>query len=603
MTHHHQPFSPASGADTFLSHRGFNVPDPFAPRQRPGASFVNAILATTLFRCWHILVLFSAWSTLITVLNSQGYRLHIQATLLTVLGTVLGFVISYRTTSSFERYNEGRRLWSLIIYSSRAFARTVWFHVPDPESADKAAMEDAKMRALIEKKTVINLLEAFAVAVKHYLRGEDGIYYQDLYYLVKFLPGYALPAGRPGGFSMDDPGSVPVPHSPPPPLPLPISAATSHATPTISIPPLDSVLNSAQSPVTTMNPLSSLSPTTTTAMPNPSGINLLHQRSTANSASASGTLLPLPVTSPKKVNTNAGSGANGATTTTTTKTTTTIQEPLKSPPKSPGHRSIGMSIRSAARASFGAWDRDKFILSREEESLLLPATMPPDYHIFDLFPFSLLVRWLTEKGREVKGKKAARLRAKMRRNISHNVPLEISLYLSSYVAAIQRRKACDVPTLNILLASLNQLVESLTGLERILTTPIPFSYSIHLWVVTILYCLALPFQLWTSLGWITIPATIVSCFIFFGFLVAGEEIENPFGYDKNDLNLDHFTHNIIRNELRAVTSAPPPEPEKWAFSAENNMVFSSNVEMDERLAPEDWMKRGMGPMRVALATV
>lgn len=46
------------------------------------------------------------------------------------LGTVLGFVISYRTTSSFERYNEGRRFWSAIILGSRTFARIVWFHVP-----------------------------------------------------------------------------------------------------------------------------------------------------------------------------------------------------------------------------------------------------------------------------------------------------------------------------------------------------------------------------------------------------------------------------------------------------------------------------------------
>lgn len=38
-------------------------------------------------------------------------------------------MISYRTTSSFERYNEGRRLWSQIIFASRTFARTVWFHV------------------------------------------------------------------------------------------------------------------------------------------------------------------------------------------------------------------------------------------------------------------------------------------------------------------------------------------------------------------------------------------------------------------------------------------------------------------------------------------
>jgi hypothetical protein len=37
--------------------------------------------------------------------------------------------------------------------------------------------DEAKARTLIEKKTAINLLEAFAVAIKHYLRGEDGIYY------------------------------------------------------------------------------------------------------------------------------------------------------------------------------------------------------------------------------------------------------------------------------------------------------------------------------------------------------------------------------------------------------------------------------------------
>jgi hypothetical protein len=38
---------------------------------------------------------------------------------------------------------------------------------------------------------------------------------------------------------------------------------------------------------------------------------------------------------------------------------------------------------------------------------------------------------------------------------------------------------------------------------------------------------------------------------------------DPFGYDKNDLNLDHFTHNIIRNELRAITSSAPPLPDRW----------------------------------------
>ena len=55
--------------------------------------------------------------------------------------------------------------------------------------------------------------------------------------------------------------------------------------------------------------------------------------------------------------------------------------------------------------------------------------------------------------------------------------------------------------------ALLSLTDSLAGLERILTTPIPFSYSIHLWVVTVIYCLALPFQIWKTMGWITIPGT------------------------------------------------------------------------------------------------
>lgn len=99
------------------------------------------------------------------------------------------------------------------------------------------------------------------------------------------------------------------------------------------------------------------------------------------------------------------------------------------------------------------------------------------------------------------------------------------LWQSSYISALQARKAIDAPTSGEhlhgrwpdlyscpsggLLNALLSLTDSLTGLERILTTPIPFSYSIHLWVVTTIYCLVLPFQIWKTLGWITIPGTTV----------------------------------------------------------------------------------------------
>ncbi|KAK0217115.1 Bestrophin, RFP-TM, chloride channel-domain-containing protein [Armillaria fumosa] len=517
-------------ADT-ISHKGFSVPDPFAPRQSPRGTFVSAVLATALFRCWHILIFFSAWGTLITILNHQGHELYFASTLLTVVGTVLGFVISYRTTSSFERYNEGRRLWSQIILASRTFARTVWFHIPDPPATESASAEELKARAMVEKKTVVNLLEAYAVAIKHYLRGEDGIYYKDLYYLVKFLPAYALPPGIP---SYPDQKEMDEGHS---------------------LAPTDSPLR----PTANGNRQSL----------DPSGGNILHHRTSVSSASSPAGL-PLPATSPisrKPV----------------------FLESVRSPePK--GHHADP--------------HKDKMILTKADEVYLLPASMPPKYHLFDLFPFSLFIQLLTKRGKEIKGKKAARIRAKMRdRGVSHNLPLEISLYLSSYISALQIRKTMDVPTTNTLLAALNQLVDSLTGLERILTTPIPFSYSIHLWVVTILYNLCLPFQIWQPLGWITIPASSILSFIFFGFLVAGEEIENPFGYDKNDLNMDHFTSNIIRNELRAITSAAAPDPARWAFAPENDLLFATNYNKDERVSPEEWTRRGSAQMQAAASFI
>ena len=56
---------------------------------------VNAILATAFFRCWHWMVMFTGWSTIITTLHLLKIcNLSIQSTLLTVLGTVLGCTYS-----------------------------------------------------------------------------------------------------------------------------------------------------------------------------------------------------------------------------------------------------------------------------------------------------------------------------------------------------------------------------------------------------------------------------------------------------------------------------------------------------------------------------
>lgn len=91
------------------------------------------------------------------------------------------------------------------------------------------------------------------------------------------------------------------------------------------------------------------------------------------------------------------------------------------------------------------------------------------------------------------------------------------------------------------LAALNDV---LTGTDRVLTTPLPIAYTIAISQITWVYVFMLPFQLWNLMGWVTIPATMVASYIILGILFIGQEIENPFGSDVNDLPLETFCEQI-----------------------------------------------------------
>jgi len=82
-------------------------------------------------------------------------------------------------------------------------------------------------------------------------------------------------------------------------------------------------------------------------------------------------------------------------------------------------------------------------------------------------------------------------------------------------------------------------VGCLTSFEKVLRTPIPLAYSVHLHHMTWLYLIALPYQIIERLGWWTILVVAFAAFSFVGILEIGREIENPFGYDANDLVRDN----------------------------------------------------------------
>ena len=126
-------------------------------------------------------------------------------------------------------------------------------------------------------------------------------------------------------------------------------------------------------------------------------------------------------------------------------------------------------------------------------------------------------------------------------------PLQIAFWIGDY---LQQQHECDRANtyqLTGMLKLLDTMVDVLGGCERILKTPVPLAYSIHLKQLLLIYCLALPFQIVNDLNWWTGFLTSLISFTVFGIEEIGIEIENPFGHDPNDLPLDTICNNMYRN--------------------------------------------------------
>jgi ion channel-forming bestrophin family protein len=97
------------------------------------------------------------------------------------------------------------------------------------------------------------------------------------------------------------------------------------------------------------------------------------------------------------------------------------------------------------------------------------------------------------------------------------------------------------------------------GCERIKATPLPFAYTLLLHRTAYLFCVLLPFALAGALGWWTPLLVITICYTFFGLDALGDELEDPFGQEVNDLPLDAMVRVIERELLDALgrTDLPP----------------------------------------------
>lgn len=146
------------------------------------------------------------------------------------------------------------------------------------------------------------------------------------------------------------------------------------------------------------------------------------------------------------------------------------------------------------------------------------------------------------------------------------------------------------------MTAISALTDTQSSAERVLTTPLPLGYNILISQIVLLYVYLLPFQLWGALKMLTIPGTIAAAYIILGIAAIGNELENPFGNDVNDLPLDSYCAELSR-ELDTLMSTPAPKfAEHCGLSRHINQPLwpLSHGKLGE------WRERGLGDLRSAL---
>ncbi|KAH9830920.1 UPF0187-domain-containing protein [Rhodofomes roseus] len=172
------------------------------------------------------------FASIAAYLWDQGTEVTLTNQVVPLLSVVVGLILVFRNGTSYDRYYEGRKDFGTMTAHIRSLSRSIWINVAVPPADDAARVKGvapnltaAQLRR--RKVDALKLCAAYAYSVKHYLRGEDGLDWEDY---VGVLPAstaqlarYGVPTRRtsaavsyaatartsPGGFLTPDEANSP----------------------------------------------------------------------------------------------------------------------------------------------------------------------------------------------------------------------------------------------------------------------------------------------------------------------------------------------------------------------------------------------------------
>jgi ion channel-forming bestrophin family protein len=122
--------------------------------------------------------------------------------------------------------------------------------------------------------------------------------------------------------------------------------------------------------------------------------------------------------------------------------------------------------------------------------------------------------------------------------------LQLSIQVEGYIKRGVDRNWFNAPLSSQMNAQLNALVAAYGSMETIHLTPLPVALLIHMKQVLALFGCVLPFALVGEMGWWTILLVGFVMFTLYGIEAIGAQLEDPFGYDRNDIKVDAIVEDL-----------------------------------------------------------
>ncbi|KAL7334959.1 hypothetical protein PS15p_200510 [Mucor circinelloides] len=449
-----------------------------------------------------------------------------------VLGTVsvaLGLLLAFRVNTAYDRYWEGRKLIQTVTATIRNVARQVWINIPEETEQDH-----------LEKMRCVKLLLAFFVATKHHLRHEYGTHYYDLEVL---LP----PKWEPASSAKKNKAAVPEGKN------MTQTAAK-----------LNINLDDTVQPTVAGR-------STSVDAPSAKKRRDFHVFDKAPAVMVS-------LTDSIKPKQHDGYMDSDDPTHIANVRRSLIQQEF---PNSDFVQASTAQIKSAligVNSELTIGDEEEQQVSRllDEAVNLPPASAVPDSPRDEddddnnhgegrsrttAANVSKMGTKTQAEFHHIKNRIQNQHQKFKRRHLDHSeftseedlpyqgdsdlsLPLEILFRVALYINQAKAANKIESTLVSVTTNSIDILVNSLTAFERIVHTPIPKAYNIHLKQAVVLYIFFLPFALVDSLAWIVAPVVALVSFTLFGIEAIGAEIENPFGYDDNDLPLNRYCDEL-----------------------------------------------------------